>query len=76
ERFDLVITDMTMPQLTGLGLWEKIKAVRPGLPVILMSGFSESIDRENIIKTGIAAYLEKPFNSHFLGTMVREVLDR
>lgn len=74
--FDLVLTDQTMPQFTGTVLSREMKAIRPGLPVIVMSGFSESIDTDNIGKYNIEAYLPKPFNTYTLGTLVREVLDR
>jgi len=45
-KFDLVITDMTMPQMTGDALARELMKIRPGIPVILCTGFSENITRE------------------------------
>jgi PAS domain S-box-containing protein len=75
SRFDLVITDMHMPKLTGVQLAEKMIAVRPGLPVILCTGFSERIDREKIGAMGIRDLLMKPVGMVDLAHKVREVID-
>ncbi len=50
--FDLVITDMTMPQMTGVGLSEKVKAIRPDIPVIICTGHSSLIDEKRPGKWG------------------------
>lgn len=73
---DLVLTDQTMPHYTGTRLCDEMKTIRPEIPVIVMTGFSESIDTDNIEKYSFDAYLEKPFNTNCLGTMVRDVLDK
>jgi signal transduction histidine kinase len=75
SRFDLVITDMHMPNLTGLQLAEKMIAVKPGLPVILCTGFSERINREKIGVMGIRDLLMKPVGMVDLAHKVREMLD-
>jgi signal transduction histidine kinase len=75
SRFDLVITDMHMPNLTGLQLAEKMIAVKPGLPVILCTGFSERINREEIGVMGIRDLLMKPVGMMDLAHKVREMLD-
>jgi len=75
SRFDLVITDMHMPELTGLQLAEKMIAVKPGLPVILCTGFSERINREEIGVMGIRDLLMKPVGMMDLAHKVREMLD-
>ena len=61
ERFDLVITDQTMPQLLGSDMIEKIREVRPELPVILTTGYSDSISREQAESLGIS-YMDKPID--------------
>ena len=60
DRFDLVITDMTMPSMSGLDLAQKILALRPRIPIILCTGQSELINREKAISLGIYDYLNKP----------------
>ncbi len=73
--FDLVITDMTMPGMTGIQLNGRLKALRPELPVILCSGFSHEINGENIAEVNIQAYLEKPVQKQMLAKVIRRVLD-
>jgi PAS domain S-box-containing protein len=75
SRFDLVITDMHMPELTGLQLAEEMIAVRPDLPVILCTGFSERINTEKIGAMGIRDLLMKPVGMMDLAHKIREVLD-
>ena len=60
DQYDLMITDMTMPDMTGLQLAEKIRYLRPGLPVIICSGFSEQINSKTIEENNIQGYLAKP----------------
>ena len=74
-QFDLVITDMTMPDMTGLQLSEKIKRIRPDIPVILCTGFSESINQENSSSYGISALIKKPYLKNDVARVIREVLD-
>lgn len=73
--FDLLITDMTMPHLTGFELAQKAMAIRADLPVILSSGFSELGNKEQAQAMGIRAYLTKPVSVQELGQTVRKVLD-
>ena len=75
ERFDLVITDMTMPDMTGKGLAKELMAIRPEIPVILYTGFSEQIDEYSAKEIGIKAYVMKPVIMRDLAKTVREVLD-
>ncbi|HSQ84314.1 MAG TPA: PAS domain S-box protein [Desulfobacterales bacterium] len=75
NQFDLVITDMTMPKMTGDQLVQEILKIRPDLPVILNTGFNEKIDEEKAKQIGIRQYIEKPFNRRILANVVREVLD-
>ncbi len=75
DAFDLVITDMTMPELTGLDLAREIFAVRPDIPVILCSGFSEIINDKSAKELGIKEYLMKPIERKDLAMAVRKALD-
>lgn len=72
--FDLVITDLTMPQLAGKALAKKMHELRPDLPIILSSGFSISISDEAASSMGFSAYLKKPLVMRELAAAVREVL--
>ncbi|MBI9047738.1 MAG: response regulator, partial [Anaerolineaceae bacterium] len=73
--FDLVITDMTMPGITGFEMSQKILKLRPEQPVVLCTGYSESIDRERAITMGVTEYVEKPFVINKLAKVIRKVLD-
>ena len=75
EGFDLVITDMTMPDMTGKGLAKELMAIRPEIPVILLTGFSEQMDEYSAKKMGIKAYLMKPVVMKDLAKEIRGVLD-
>ncbi|WP_161629953.1 PAS domain-containing hybrid sensor histidine kinase/response regulator [Desulfogranum mediterraneum] len=74
-RYDLVITDMTMPMLTGMTLAKAIFALCPGQRVILCTGSFDVYDRESALAEGICAYLHKPVSSRLLAQTVRRVLD-
>jgi len=73
--FDLVVTDMTMPAMTGLNLAQKMLTARPGLPIILCTGYSELINKDKALQLGIAAYLQKPVAMRTILKTVRERLD-
>ncbi len=73
--FDLVITDQTMPEMTGEKLARELLAIRPGLPIIMCTGFSSRIDADKANSIGIKAFIMKPFESEELSTTVRRVLD-
>ncbi len=75
RRFDLVITDMTMPQMTGLQLIKRIKSVNPKIPVILCTGLSTHITPEKADAMGIQGYLMKPIVKLEMASLVRKVLD-
>jgi FixJ family two-component response regulator len=60
DRFDIVVTDMTMPGMTGLELSKRILGLNPDKPVILCTGFSESMNREKAIAIGVAEFYQKP----------------
>jgi CheY-like chemotaxis protein len=74
-KYHLLITDMTMPQMNGHNLAKKIMEIRPGLPVILCTGFSDQINEEKARSTGIRAFLLKPVLFHDLASTLRKTLD-
>ncbi|MDM8517863.1 transporter substrate-binding domain-containing protein [Desulfobacterales bacterium HSG16] len=75
DAYNLVITDMTMPQMTGDKLCIGIKSIRSDIPVILCTGFSEKINREKAGETGIDKYIEKPMNKQKFARVIRDVLE-
>jgi CheY-like chemotaxis protein len=75
EAFDLVITDMTMPNLTGVELSRKLLETRPDLPIILCTGYSEKIDAQIAKSMGIRGFLMKPLAIYDMANTIREVLD-
>ena len=74
-QFDLVITDFTMPRMTGLELAGEILAVRSRLPVILCTGFSERVSEEKAASAGIRALVLKPLKMQEFARLIRSVLD-
>ena len=75
DRYDLVVTDMTMPKMTGLDLVRRIRELRQDLPVIMCSGFSEHINEKVLREVGVRYYLAKPMSQAELGNMARRALD-
>jgi CheY-like chemotaxis protein len=75
DQFDLVITDLTMPKMTGDKLVKEILNIRPDMPIIICTGFSEKMDGEKAREIGASGYLEKPHEKRDLAKMVRKVLD-
>jgi PAS domain S-box-containing protein len=73
-RFDLIITDQTMPGMTGSQLAHEILKIQPDVPIILMTGFSETITPEEAVCMGIRDFLEKPFNKHEIATAIHRSL--
>jgi PAS domain S-box-containing protein len=75
DQFDLVITDMSMPEMTGAELSARMLAIRPDLPVFLCTGFSEEIDEQKAFELGIRKYFLKPPKHDDLARAIRDVLD-
>jgi PAS domain S-box-containing protein len=73
--FDLVISDQTMPRMTGKDLAQELVKIRKDIPIIICSGFSEIISQEQAASIGIAAFVMKPLVKKDLATIVRNVLD-
>jgi PAS domain S-box-containing protein len=76
DQFDLVITDLTMPKMTGDKLVQEILNIRPDIPVILCTGFSEKIDEKKANAIGAADYIEKPLDKRDFAFKIRKVLDK
>jgi CheY-like chemotaxis protein len=74
-NFDLVITDHTMPQMTGLQLTVELKKIRPDIPVIICTGFSENINEKTYKSHGVCDFFMKPVTKKELAAVIRHVLD-
>ena len=75
DRFDLVITDLMMPKLTGDKLVKEMLNIRSDIPIILCTGFSEKIDEKKARQIGAADYIEKPYDKTVLAFKIRKVLN-
>jgi CheY-like chemotaxis protein len=75
DQYDLVITDMTMPDMTGDKLAREIMDIRPDMPVILCTGYSELITEESAKEKGIRELVMKPLVTGQLAKTIRRVLD-
>mgnify|MGYP006284012909 CR=1 FL=1 len=75
DKFDLLIADVTMPDITGDKLAFQVKKIRPDVPVLLCTGFSEKIDDQKKEELGIEGYMFKPVSKTDLAKMVRKILD-
>ena len=74
-QFDLVITDQTMPDLTGAELARRLLEIRPEIPIILCTGYSNLVNEQSAKEIGIKEFTNKPFTNRVLGILVRKVLD-
>jgi len=75
DNFDLIITDKTMPQITGFDLARRAKEIRRDIPVILCTGFKDKNDTAKADEIGIQAFILKPLNKQRLSETIRTVLD-
>jgi len=75
DQFDLVITDMTMPNMTGDKLAVELINIRPDIPIIICTGYSKLITKESASQIGIMAFIDKPINNKDFIIKVRAVLD-
>lgn len=75
DRFDVVVTDMTMPGMRGDRLAEEILSIRPEIPVILSTGYSKQVSEEKAGQIGVRAFVMKPLTGQELADTVRRVLD-
>lgn len=75
NKYDLVITDQTMPRFTGVELSKAIFKIKPELPIILCSGYSDSVNNEKSKSIGIKAFMTKPINMQDLFSTIKQLLD-
>ena len=75
DRFDLVISDQTMPNLTGGELAERLLKNHPDLPIILCSGYSSKMDEARALEIGVSAFAQKPLKRKEILNLIRDVLD-
>ena len=75
SRFDLVITDQTMPEITGEELVQEILAIRTDMPIIMCTGFSPLVDAKSARATGARAFVMKPLTKKEIAATIRKVLD-
>ncbi|MFH1153664.1 MAG: response regulator [Pseudomonadota bacterium] len=76
NTFDLVITDQTMPEMTGIQLAKSMLAIRPDLPIILCSGYDPSLNEQEIKASGIREFIMKPFSREKLVQAIGTVLEK
>ena len=75
RHFDLLITDNTMPHMTGLQLVEKVLAIQPNLPILMVSGVGEAMAIEELTIRGVTRLLSKPYEAALLEATVREIIE-
>lgn len=76
DKFDLVITDQVMPNMTGTQLAGKLISIRPDISVILCSGFPKNVCPEELKSIGIKEFIAKPISKQEIATIIRKVLDK
>lgn len=76
SQFDLVVTDMTMPEMMGDKLAQNILEIRPDIPVLMYTGFSEYITEDKARSLGIRQLILKPFEIEELVKNIRKELDK
>jgi CheY-like chemotaxis protein len=76
EAYDLVITDQTMPRMTGVDMAREMLTTRPDLPIILCTGYSSLISEEKIKAWGIKGLALKPLTKKIIADLIRQVLDQ
>ncbi len=75
DKFDLVLTDMTMPKMTGDQLVKKLLDIKKELPIILCTGYSEKINESKALKAGVRFFAQKPISNQKLDAMIRSALN-
>jgi PAS domain S-box-containing protein len=76
ERFDLVITDLTMSHMSGIELAKELTRIRPGIPIILCTGYGHKVDEAEAQSVGIKKMLQKPVARKDLAKAIRDVMKR
>ena len=75
EQFNLVVTDLTMPNMTGEELAKEMLRIRSDIPIIMCTGFSEVVPPEKAMELGVKEYIMKPFLNRELAVTIRKILD-
>jgi CheY-like chemotaxis protein len=75
QNFDVVITDLTMPGMTGVQLARELIKTIPEMPIIICTGFNEGINRKHLRDLGMQGFIMKPYSSEKLSSAIRAVLD-
>ncbi len=75
DLFDIIVTDQTMPGMTGSDLATEILRIRPDIPIILCTGYSNQIDKDTAISMGIKGFALKPLNKYTIANLIRNVMD-
>jgi DNA-binding NtrC family response regulator len=76
QAFDLVITDQTMPQMTGMALIDQLRSIRPDVPIILCTGYSDEATPEQAEQLGLIGHFYKPVNLKELAHAVQNALSK
>jgi CheY-like chemotaxis protein len=75
DAFDVLITDQTMPEMTGFELAGKVLQIRPDFPIILCTGYSSQVTKEKALAAGIKGFALKPLAKHDIAVLIRNVLE-
>ena len=75
DCFDLIVTDMTMPKMTGFEFSRKVLKLRQNMPIILCTGYSEILSKEDVLSLGVQKYVQKPLANNDLAVLIRDILD-
>lgn len=75
SKYDLLLTDQTMPNMTGVELAKQVLTIRPDMPIILCTGFSKHINEENAKALGIREFIMKPLIRRDIARCIRQALD-
>ena len=75
DSFDLIITDMIMPGISGIEVAEQVKKLSPGIPIILCTGYMDFYSEEHISNAGIQSIIKKPFKKYEMAVLIRSILD-
>ena len=76
DRFDIIITDLAMPKMTGLQLIRKIRPLRPDIPVIICTGYNKLIQQQNVTALKIGEVIMKPIELGHFANSIRRLLDK
>jgi DNA-binding response OmpR family regulator len=74
EPFDLIITDIRMPGLTGLDILPRIRKLQPGIPIVVITAFGSQEVHQKALERGAMAYLEKPIHFHRLRELIYQMV--